>query len=321
MTPPKPHNQSAATRRLNPLQAWFLHHLYGFFSSLGQLSRTPLPTLMTSAVIGIALALPAGLYLLLENAMQVSQGWDASVQISLFLKNDISDERAEGLAKRLEQQAEIDAVRVISREQALQEYRRLSGFSDALSALDENPLPAVLVVKPVLGTPDATQTLLQQLGKIPDVEIAQYDMRWLKRLFSIIGIIKRGVIILASLLALAVLLVVGNTIRLAIYNRRDEIEVTKLFGATNAFIRRPFLYTGVWHGLLGGIIAWIMVALSFAALQEPVRQLSALYHSDYNLISLTLKDGMILIGGGALLGLAGAWLAVGRHLQGIQAKA
>ncbi len=312
--------QAPASPRQEPLQAWLMHHLYVLFSSLGQLSRQPIPTFLTAAVIGIALALPSGLYLLLENAQNVSQRWDGSVQMSLFLKNEVSDAQAGQLAEELRQQADIAEVSLVTRAQALEEYRHLSGFSDALSALDDNPLPAVLVVTPAHSDPQSSQAVLEQLSQLPAVDIAQFDMRWLKRLFAIMDIVWHGILVLSTLLALAVLLVIGNTIRLAIYNRRDEIEINTLFGATDAFIRRPFLYAGVWYGLLGGCIAWILVQIAVIQLQAPVQRLTHLYHSDYHLMSLSLSDSFLLLLSGILLGLMGAWLAVGQHLHASKPK-
>jgi cell division transport system permease protein len=303
-----------------PIGSWLLHHAYVLFSSLGQLSRAPLATLLTAAVIGIALALPAGLYVLLQNAVQLGQNWDGTVQISLFLRETVSDEQAEQLAASLRPRPEFQEIRVIRRDEALQEYRDLSGFSDALQALEQNPLPAVIVIKPLLDRPQQSQALVEELGKLPEVELAQYDMRWLQRLFAIMDIIKRVVLVLAGLLALGVLLIVGNTIRLAIYNRRAEIEIIKLFGATDAFIRRPFLYIGLWYGLFGGLIAWGLVELSLLALQEPVRILSHLYGSQYQLLALSLQDSLSLVLLSLVLGLLGAWMAVSRHLSEIEPR-
>jgi cell division transport system permease protein len=300
------------------VSAWLSHHLHVFFFSLGQISRNPLATLMTASVIGIALALPTGLYLLLENARAVSQGWDGVMQISLYLKPEISDQQAYLLAQRLQQHPDIKQLRVISRSQALQEYKQLSGFSEALNMLVDNPLPAVLVVRPRLATPQQGQMLLQQLSQLKEVDVAQFDQRWLKRLFAIVDIIRRGVLILAVLLALAVLLIIGNTIRLSIQSRREEIEVNKLFGATDRFIRRPFLYSGWWYGFLGSLFAWGLISYALYLLEDPTRQLSSLYFSQYQLITLDFKATLVLLLTGPFLGLLGAGLAVGRHLQSIQ---
>lgn len=320
--PKKPVQPKAKVSTQDQL-AWLSHHGYVFLASLNQFIRAPLASFMTAAVIGIALALPTGLYLLLENAQQISAQWGGNVQISVFLKPTVTDEQARDLADQLYRQIDIQTVQVITRAEALAEYRHFSGFSDALQMLETNPLPAVLMIQPNLShaTPETiSERLLKELQDLPEVEVAQWDMLWLKRLTAMMKIIKRGVLILGCLLGLAVLLIVGNTIRLAIYNRREEIEVTQLFGATDAFIRRPFLYSGLWYGLAGGLIAWLLVSVSFWLLQSPVQTLADLYYSEFTLQTLDIWMTVVLLTVGMFLGLTGAWLAVGRHLQEIRPR-
>jgi cell division transport system permease protein len=306
----------------SPTTAWFAHHFYVWFFSLGQIARTPLPSLMTAAVIGIALALPTGLYLLLENVQYISRDWGGAAQISLFLNKTLTEAQVHKLAEQLLQRPDIATIRIITPAEALAEYRALSGFGEALSALQENPLPPVLVVQPATPQTDftASEAVLDSLSQLKAVEVAQFDMLWLKRLYAMLEIVRRGIWILASLLSLAVLLVIGNTIRLSIYNRREEIEIYKLVGATDAFIRRPFLYVGFWYGLSGGLIAWLLVNLSFWLLQAPVKKLTALYYSQFELVTLDLFSSIVLLLTGALLGLAGAGLAVGYHLKDVQPR-
>ncbi len=299
---------------------WLTRHLQVSLSALGRLTRTPLSTLMTTTVIGITLALPAGLYLLLTNLQHLAGTWEGTTTISLFLKMDTSDQQAGRLARVLRTRSGIDGVEVISRDAAMQEFRRLSGFSEALVALGDNPLPPVLVIQPGLrfDDPENAQRLLEDLRALPEVDIARLDMQWVKRFHAITEIARRGVLVIATLLGMAVLLVIGNTIRLEIQNRRAEIEVTRLVGATNAFIRRPFLYGGLWYGLLGGAIAWLLVSVAFWLLQHPVERLAALYHSGFGLTTLDAHLILALLGGSALLGLFGSWLSVSRHLRGIE---
>lgn len=301
-------------------QTLLLRHLQVFFYSLGQLSRHPLSLFMTAAVIGIALALPTGLHVLLQNVQQLSGRWDGSAQISLFLKKSVSDRQAHSLARRLRQRDDIAGVSYISREQALKEFQRQSGFGDALKALTKNPLPSVLIIQPALAhsQPGQTARLLDQLRKNSRVDVAQLDMQWLKRLYAIMDIVRRGVVVLAGLLALAVLLVVGNTIRLAIQNRRNEIVVMKLIGGTDAFIRRPFLYTGFWYGFFGAVLAFILVYAALLLLSGPVEKLAVLYHNSFELSRLDLSTALVLMASGVMLGLVGSWLAVGRHLRDIE---
>jgi cell division transport system permease protein len=302
------------------VRIYLLRHLQVFFYTLGQLTRRPASMLMTAAVIGIALALPAGLHVVLKSAQQLSGGWDEASQISLFLQRGTRDEEARRLVRQLEQRPQIRQVSYISPEEALAEFQRLSGFGEALDALQNNPLPGVLVVLPAVEqtTPAATEALLAELRQDPRVDMARLDVQWVKRLYAIMDILRQGVYVLASLLALAVLLVVGNTIRLAIQNRRDEIVIIKLIGGTDAFIRRPFLYTGFWYGLFGGLIAWLLVSLSLWVLNEPVEKLAGLYQNNFSLTGLNVQTTGILLLSGVLLGLVGSWIAVGRHLRDIE---
>ncbi len=302
------------------LRGYFKGHFQALFLSLGRVSRNPLSSLMTIAVIGIALALPAGLHVVLKNVQGVSAGWEDAVQISLFLNQGIEVAEARRIVEKISAMPSIDEVVHVTPQQALGEFRQYSGFGDALEVLDENPLPNVLLVRPTkeASEPLLVEPLLHELRNLPSVEMAQLDMEWLKRLYAIMAIGERGVLVLAVLLALAVLLIVGNTIRLAIQNRRDEIEVQKLIGATDAFIQRPFLYSGLWQGVLGAVMAWLLVTLSLWLLHGPVQQLSLLYNSNFSLGSLEPVGVLVVLVAGGLLGLLGAWLAVGRHLRDIE---
>jgi len=299
---------------------YLTRHAQVALNSLGRLYRAPMASLMTAAVIGIALALPSGLYLLTANLQRLSTQWDGGANLSLFLRHDVAVPQAQALQRKLQSWPEIAQVQLITPQQALSEFRELSGFGDALDVLDENPLPAVLAVKPTqpaAGTASAA-ALLERLQALPEVELAQLDLQWVKRFNAIVDIVRRSIWVLATLLALAVLLIVGNTIRLEIQNRREEIEITKLIGATGAFIRRPFLYSGLWYGLGGALLAALLVELAFLQLDTPVRQLAGLYQSGFRLQTLSFGDSVNLLGFGAFLGLLGAWLAVGRHLAAIE---
>jgi cell division transport system permease protein len=315
--PTSPSNASTPMQ-IAPLQMWLQHHWYSFKSSFQQAMYAPLLTLLTSAVIGISLALPAGLFLLLENARQITQHWDANTQISLFLKAEITDNAAIQLAEQLRQQPTISKVRIIGKEEALAEYRELSGFSDALQALDENPLPAVLVIQPAMQDNENIKNLFQMLQQLPEADNVQFDMRWLKRWFAMVEVIRRGILVLAGLLGLAVILITSNTIRLAVNNRREEIEITRLFGANNGFIRRPFLYSGLWYGVLGGLVAFVLIKIGFALLDTPLQHLNSLYQTQYQLNLFEIDIVLILLTIGALLGLSGAGFAVGKHLRQMQ---
>jgi len=302
------------------LSSYLMHHLQMLVASLGYLSRQPVSSLMTSAVIAIALALPAGLYIALDNVSRLSAGWDGTTQISLFLHVDTSIEQAEKLARKLSLHQEIDKVDIIDRDKGLRQFQQISGFGDAIKFLDDNPLPHVITVQPYVDPqwPDRVMHLVKALQQERLVELAQLDMQWVKRLYTLIDVARRGVWIIGSLLGLAVLLIVGNTIRLDIQNRREVIQVSKLIGASNAFIRRPFLYTGMWYGLSGGLLAWVLIAVSLGIMAEPVHKLATLYQSSYEISSFTAANITMLIAISAILGLGGSWLAVGRHLREIE---
>ena len=296
------------------------HHARVSLASLGRLYAQPIATIMTAAVISIALALPAGLYIVLANIGQVSTDWDSSTQISLFLHTHVKQRDAQKLMQRLEKHKDIKKVELIDKEKGLQQFKETSGFGDALKYLDENPLPIVLVVNPRIHTdqPNRTTKLVKDLGKNKLVEIAQLDVQWVKRLYTFLEIANRSILVISSMLAIAVLLVVGNTIRLDIQNRREEIEVSKLIGASDAFIRRPFLYTGFWYGAIGGVMAWIITIISLILMEKPIHNLAVLYQSDFQLAGLGLKNTLLLILISCTLGLIGSWLAVTRHLKDIE---
>ncbi len=307
-------------KKSSRLRSYFGHHLRVSLDSLGRLYRQPIATLMTATVIAIALALPVGLYIGLANIGQVSSGWDGSTQISLFLHTHVKQRDAQKLKHRLEKYKDIKKVEIIDKEKGLQQFKEISGFGDALKYLDHNPLPIVLIVHPRIleNQPDRTARLVKKLGKNKLVEIAQLDVQWVKRLYTFIEIANRSIWVISSMLAIAVLLIIGNTIRLDIQNRREEIEVSKLIGASDAFIRRPFLYTGFWYGAIGGILAWIITLLSLMMMEEPIHKLALLYHSDFRLSGLGGGNTLLLILFSCTLGLIGSWIAVSRHLKEIE---
>ncbi len=302
------------------LDTWLLRHLQVALASLGRLCRAPLATLMTTAVIGIALALPTGMHVALSNIQQLAGGWDGAATLSLFLKQGVNEQQAMQLANRLRAHPQLARVQLIDPDLALEEFQRLSGFKGALQALERNPLPTVLVVEPhqQQSTPEAAEALMAEFNQLAEVDFTQLDLQWVRRFHAITEIARRGVMVIGLLLGLAVLLIIGNTIRLEIQNRKSEIEITKLIGGTDAFIRRPFLYNGLWYGLSGGIFAWLLVTLSLWTLSEPVERLAGLYQSEFDLSAIDCQTLGLLLLGSTLLGLFGSWIAVGRHLNSIE---
>lgn len=297
------------------------YHLRACLASLGSVVRAPFASLMTAVVIGVALALPSGFHTLLGDVQHLTAGMEGEVaQVSLFLKAEIQDAEARNLAWRLRSMDDVAAVRYLSPQQALEEFQHNTGISDALAYLDDNPLPAVLIVQPAkgLGDTDRLHALVQRLQALPEVESAEMDWDWLERLQALVGLADRGMALVGMVLAVAVLFIVGNTIRLAIENRRDEIVITKLIGATDAFIRRPFIYGGVWYGLAGGVVAVLIVDGILWGMGGPVARLASLYQSGFQLAMLGPGDTLAVLAAGAGLGWVGAWLAVGRHLRAVE---
>ena len=313
-------SQSRAGLR-NRYQAWLRHHRLSAADSLGKVLDHPISSAMTWLVIGIALALPTGLSVALDNVSQLSASWETPAQISLFLKDGVSDDQAHNLLEKLAARADVAQAQFVSRDDALEEFRTLSGFADVLASLESNPLPHLILVSPAgkSGQSDAA-TLRAELMTYPEVAQAVLDMAWLQRLNGLMELSRRLVLAVGSLLVVGVLLILGNTIRLAIESRREEIVIIKLVGGSNAFVRRPFLYTGLWYGVGGGFFAALLVAASLWFLREPIGQLALLYQSEFRLRGLGVMGGLNLIILGGLLGLAGAWLAVARHLTDIQPR-
>jgi cell division transport system permease protein len=300
--------------------AWMAHHSTTAIDSLLRLLRTPLQSLMTWLVVAIAVALPAVLYIALTNIQNIGYSWQDSSQISVFLNKQVSDSQAEELRRRWANRADIAQVTYVSPATALEEFKTASGLGDVVDSLDENPLPGVLLVQPGLAgsTPAGLEALEQVLRQDPLVTDVRIDMQWVQRLHQFMAVAQRVVMALAGLLALGVILVIGNTIRLAIENRRDEILVVKLVGGTNAYVRRPFLYTGLWYGLGGGLLALILLAIGLGWLAGPVAHLADLYQSSFRLQGLGFIHSLQLVLLAGITGLLGAWIAVGRHLSHIE---
>jgi cell division transport system permease protein len=290
-------------------------------AALGRLVKQPFASLMTILVIAVTLALPAALHLVIKNAQAISGHWANALDFSVYLKKEVSEEDARHLASIIDQRADVDTVIFISADEALAEFREQSGFGAALDQLTNNPLPHTLVVRPGASSTDQSMLLLnEELASLPETEFVQADTDWVRRFHAILDILERATGIGAALLGAAILVIIGNTIRLDIQNRREEIEVTKLIGASNAFVRRPFLYTGFWYGLGGGLLALGLVAYGLYALDQPVARLSGLYNSSFSVLALDLRESLLIVGAGVSLGLAGSWIAAARHMRRIEPR-
>lgn len=302
------------------LKAWGKDHKRVAKESLQRLLTQPVNSFMTWAVIGIALALPVGFYVALGNVQALGNRWDGTAQISIFIHQRVNEAALERLTTELELWPEVAELHVISKEQGLEEFQSLSGFADVLSYLDHNPLPVVIEILPTEehSEAEAAKILLNRLQELPPVELAKLDLEWVQRLAAMLKIGQRMALGLVILLSMGVLLIIGNTIRLEIENRRKEIIVVKLVGGTDAFIRRPFLYAGIWYGLGGGLVASIIVGISLAIMNEPVANLAGLYKSNYQLLGLSFGDIISLWMMASLLGFFGAWFSVSKHLDELE---
>ena len=304
------------------MSAWLMRHAQTAVGSLGRLSQQKLATAFTMLVIGVALALPAGLHMLVTNAQIATGNWNRSLELTVFFKRPTSAEDAQRTAERVKQRRDVEAVQFVSADEGLKEFRHQSGLGAAIDALNENPLPHSLVVTPRAdaASPDQLAALAADLRAMPSVEIVQLDTAWVERLQAILQTVQRGLWVVACVLALGVLVIVGNTIRLDIQNRRDEIEITKLVGGTDAFVRRPFLYNGIWYGLGGGLLAWLVAAIGVALLRPPIQRLAGLYGSDFSLTGLDLRSTIALLLGALALGWLGSYVSATTHLRRIEPR-
>lgn len=320
---PRSRQVQARPRRIRLFQrwrGWRRHHSHSAAESLAKVLQQPVASVMTWLVIGIAIALPAGLWVVLDNVARVSAQWDSPARLSVFLGREVSAERAQALALEWQRREDVRAVRFVHRDQALEAFIRSSKLGDVAADLPENPLPHLLLVDPAREEAGASAGLRDALAAATEVDEVVLDSAWLQRLAALMALGRRAVSILAVLLLAAVVLVLGNTMRLAIESRREEIVIIKLVGGSDAFARRPLLYTGLWFGLGGGVCAALLVTLGVALLAGAVEALARAYQSAFELRGPSLLDSLHCVLTGAALGLAGAWLAVARHLRAIEPR-
>lgn len=302
------------------IQAYFARHAQTLVGSLGRIVNQPFATLMTMGVVAVALALPLFLNLFLQNVRTATGNWNDAFDLTVYMDKRASAARTGALAQQLRRRDDVAAVRVITADQAMAEFRDNSGFGKALDGLSDNPLPDTLVVTPNLAasTPQGTVALKGAIAAMADVQTVQLDTEWVKRLHAMLDILRRVVLLTGGLLGAGVVLIVGNTIRLDILNRRAEIEVMKLVGATDGFTRRPFLYSGIWYGLGGGLMALILVAAAETVLSHPVASLAKLYGSQFHLQGLPFTTGVGVLGLAMTLAWFGSWIAATRHIRDIE---
>ena len=311
----------APVRSSSAFSIWLTRHASTSLGALGRLSRQPFASLMIVLVIAVTLALPAAINVVVKNAQTVSSSWNNALDFSVYLKLDVSVREAEGLARLIRQRADVESVDLVSADAALAEFKLASGFGDALDQLGDNPLPHALVVRPSPGNTGASLTLLQEeISNLPETDLVQVDTEWVQRFHAILDIVRKAIAIGSALLGIAIVVIIGNTIRLDIENRREEIEVTKLIGASNAFVRRPFLWTGFWYGLLGGTSALLLVQYGLYLLKEPVTRLAGLYQGNITVATLGISESLTIIGAAVFLGLFASWVTAARHMRRIEPR-
>jgi cell division transport system permease protein len=305
------------------MTGWLARHLQALLFAAGRLARAPLATGFTVLVIAIALTLPTAFGLTIASVRTATGEFANAVDITVYFKQGTSLEKARQLAQSARARTGVAEVTLVSADDALEGFREQSGFGAALDVLGDNPLPHALDVRPTSEAANSTdmESLRRYLAAWPEVELVQVDTEWVVRLNAILELLRRLVTGTGVLLGVGVLAVVGNTIRLEIHNRRAEIEVTKLVGGSNAFVRRPFLYTGLFYGLLGAGLAAVLVWLGLYLLGGPVGRLAASYGSDFRLLSPGFREVGTLLLAGMGLGMTGAWLAAARHLARIEPRA
>lgn len=310
-------NRAAGGGFADKLNAYRDLHAHALFSSLGRLVAEPFSSLMTIAVLAITISLASGFYLLLVNCQQLTNHLEASTQISLFLKEEVSDIRAAKLLETIKTHPKVQQATLISKDQGLDEFKTYSGFGAAVSSLKSNPLPIVIEVLPKnsLTNKDELEILQHEFQQNEGVELAQLDMQWLERLQSIMVLAGRATALLNAMLIAAVLFITANTIRLELHSRREEVIIAKLVGATHAFIRRPFLYTGAWIGFISGVAAWFIVTVMMLVLRVPVESLSKLYGGNFHLLFFSFAQTLQLIAIATTLGVIGAWAVLMYQLQ------
>lgn len=309
------HNVSFKDR----LSGWGQQHQLVAVETLMKLLTKPLGSAMTWLVIAISLTLPGAMWMTLDNLSQLSSRFQASGSINVYLQPGLIENEAQALLRDIVEREHVAGANYISAVQALAEFRTSSGLGDALDLLPENPLPGVIIVEPELNAPqDAVKGLAKSLATDKRIDDVELDAAWLDRLHALLALSERIVWVLGALLALGIVLVVGNTIRLSIASRVDEIRVIKLVGATNAWVRRPFLYTGLWFGLVGGLLSWVLLVIGWLFVSGPVEDLARLYGSEFELQPLGAGAALILLLGAMLLGWVGSWWSVFRHLHQIE---
>jgi len=302
------------------MNAWLSHHWHAFFLALRRLANTPFASLLNITVIGVAFSLPTGVYMLLGNLQTFSGQTSGTPQLSLFLELDADKASIAKIESRLKQHPQVANFQFISKDSALKQLKQGSGLTDVVDSLTQNPLPDAFIINAKSAAPEVLEQLRAEIQKWPKAEHVQLDSAWTKRLDALLKLGQLAVLMLTALLSFALIVVTFNTIRLQILTKCDEIEVSKLIGATSDFIRRPFLYFGAIQGVAGGVIAWLIIAIVIHLINSELTNLVQLYAVDLHLYHLSFEDSISLLLFSSWLGWLGAWLSVASHLWQIEPK-
>lgn len=296
------------------MKQWLNQHVQAVQLVLKRMRSNAVATLMMCCVMGVTLCLPGMLYVVVDNLNRLAGDVQGDAQISLFLQLDASEQQIAALEQQLLKHPSVANYRFIGKEQAWQELQSRADMADAAAKLEQNPLPDAFFVEPKTSAPFAIGQLQSEMQQWPGIELAQVDASWIKRLYTLLELGKKAIVVLAALLGFALLAIVGNTIRLQILTQREEIEVSKLIGATNSFIRRPFLYAGALYGLCGGLVAWILLIIVISLFNHSIAELAELYASNFRLNLPVWQPMLSLLLGAAGLGWLGSYIAVNRSL-------
>jgi len=300
------------------IRAWLMQHGFVFFLTLKRLIATPVTSLLSVIVMGIALSLPTGIYVFMENLQSISRETASSPQMSLFLKLDAQTEDIARIKQRLEEDSQIVSFQFVSKDVALHQLQLSNGLTDLTASLVRNPLPDAFIVHTLESAPETLEQLRAAMQNWPEIEHVQFDSAWIERLNALLKLGRFVVLMLATLLSVAIIAIMFNTIRMQILTKRDEIEISKLIGATDNFIRRPFLYFGTIQGLASGVTAWSIITFIIETMNVELVELVRLYDFDLQLQHLSLDDSISLLMFSALLGWLGARLSVASHLWQIE---
>ncbi|MEQ1813107.1 MAG: permease-like cell division protein FtsX [Candidatus Nitrotoga sp.] len=302
------------------MNIWIREHASVLVRTIRRVFRTPVSNALNVLVIGIALSLPTGIYVVLKNLERVAGQAGSAPQLSLFMRMSASKDDISRIEKQLKQHPAIEMIEFVPRHEAFAQLKLTSGLADVMDGLKENPLPDAFIIHPKLTQPEMLEALQNELHTLPHVDHVQLDSAWAHKLGALIKFANLVIGLVSVMLSLALVAITFNTIRLQILTQRDEIEISKLLGATRAFIQRPFLYFGLLQGLLGGIMAWLIITVSMTLLNKYLANLTHLFASNFVLQPLATDDIMTLLLFSAYLGWLGAWLSVSLHVWQAQIK-